>query len=907
MDRSRYKQTYGDFIGVDLSSDPSAVSRNRLAWSVNMWRDYESANGGCVETFPGYRAVARLGERVNGIYGFRTKFGVDYLIVHAGRNLYALEVAELAGEGGVADPEIDKLLKGALENSSSTGYLFNNNLYILDGKHYIEVKVTVDEVGISHLTAGEIDGYIPLTYFDGKPYEQRNMLSEYAYEVVLPKSEDLIEYSYTDTTGSSPELETRMVRSAKESNVGSVLKINAPDMRVNIDPYAFSENRSIETVRIECKEILDISREAFKGCKNLKIVSIFIRDNIYAGANTEVIIRENAFYGCSNLEKIYIYSDDPSLIRSNIDSDAANRITVVNSLDELLDTSFDITEVAENVEEISDYSNGAGVQYYSVKTGYASIGGESRNVVKSIRVHGDDYPKGLKVKLKVYPNHFTTVEGAGTFFEGNPDYKQTGAEAINGCTKCAVFDGRIFLTGNKALPNTVFYSQRNLTGVNDPTYFGAYNYINDGVGNVPNVELLATPSYLMVLKQDTVQDGSIYYHTPADNTHSDQVIRNLIPRIYPAMAGAAGVGSAGDTVPGATVCNFLDDPVFLSKRGLSSIGKEQLNLERTVTHRSSNVDRLLIKEDLAHAALAEWKGYLLILVNGNVYMADSRALAQHPDGSYQYEWFYLTGIGSWESYAPQYRYCTAYPVTDDGIELAESQYNFGRLADTYKISKIEGIADGEVVSAWAEGTASDGTKRLVEFFTVGEYLVEQIDDELRGEGVFHGADKMAVMGERLFFGTNNGYLLCVNSDMRDGEGIMPRDAYTFNGCAYESGCATRLDDCGQMGLAKCTIPGTAVAEFKMIPGSRCRINVSLNGRDFRELFSGAIGSTRFDFGDFDFSNFAFTENENNITVLREMTRNFIRKQYYIYSDGFKEPFGLCGLTYQYYVKGKIRR
>jgi hypothetical protein len=57
----------------------------------------------------------------------------------------------------------------------------------------------------------------------------------------------------------------------------------------------------------------------------------------------------------------------------------------------------------------------------------------------------------------------------------------------------------------------------------------------------------------------------------------------------------------------------------------------------------------------------------------------------------------------------------------------------------------------------------------------------------------------------------------------------------------------------------------------------------------------------------DFSNFSFSENEVNIVKLPELTRNWVHKQYYVYSDGFKEPFGLYSISYIYNTKGKIRR
>lgn len=900
MDKTRYKQGYGDFIGVDLSSDPSVVARNRLAYAVNMWRDYESARGNCIETFPGYRTAALIGKKINGIYNYRAKSGADYLIVHAGRDLYAFTANELAASGGVSDPTLRLVLEGKLADSDSTGYLFNNNLYILDGTRFIEVKVTVSEVGIETIEADEIVGYVPMTYYDGKPYEQRNMLCDFAYEVVT-KFEGDINYDYIEEAGNDTSLpDIRYVKGFKGNDRPANLIIVAQDVRIDVDSWSFANQSELETVYIEAKESVKISPNAFNNCRSLESVSIYIRKT----ENASVIrFFADAFKGCDSLKRVQVYSDDTSLTiqEGNLDTAMVERVA---NFDYMFTSKAYISEVAKSVVEVKDRATGTVIdnRFYSINVSATDIGGQQLQTVKSININGFNFPKGIELKLEVYPTHFSSIDGADNFLEGNKDYKKTGREALNGCTKCAVFNGRVFLTGNPDLPNTVFYNQRNLTGASDPTYFGAYNYINDGTGNTPNVELLATPSYLMVLKSDTVQDGSIYYHTPSDNTSSDQTVRNLMPRIYPSISGAAGIGSAGRTVPGATVCNFLDDPVFLSRRGLDAVGKETLNLERTVTHRSSNVDRLLVREDLAGAALAEWKGYLLILVNGNVYMADSRSLAQHPDGSYQYEWFYLTGIGAWESYNPQFRYCTGWPMTDSGVRLDEYRLGGGALVgDEFKISAIEGIADGEVIVS----SASSGDDELT-IYTVNGCVVEQIDGELRGEGTFYGANKMAVVGERLFFGTENGYLFCVNSDMRDGEGILPRDAYTFNGCAYESGCATRLDDCGQMGLAKCTVPGTVVAEFKMMPGSKCHARVSLNGRDFKDLTMKGITSSRFDFGGFDFSTFAFNENENNIAVLREITRDFVRKQYYIYSDGFKEPFGFCGLSYNYYVKGKIR-
>jgi hypothetical protein len=170
-----------------------------------------------------------------------------------------------------------------------------------------------------------------------------------------------------------------------------------------------------------------------------------------------------------------------------------------------------------------------------------------------------------------------------------------------------------------------------------------------------------------------------------------------------------------------------------------------------------------------------------------------------------------------------------------------------------------------------------------------------------------------VIGERIFFGTAGGDVCVINTDKRgvsdDFDGDIGTDRistrwYTFHGVSYPSICVTRLDDCSKKSLAKSTVPGTTVARFKMMPGSRVRANVSLNGRDFKKV--GEAFASRYDAADIRFDNFSFTENEDAVVVLRELTRNWVDKQYSFVSDGFREPFGLYELSYLYNVKGKIR-
>jgi hypothetical protein len=388
------------------------------------------------------------------------------------------------------------------------------------------------------------------------------------------------------------------------------------------------------------------------------------------------------------------------------------------------------------------------------------------------------------------------------------------------------------------------------------------------------------------------------------------------------------LGSAGLTDAYSLSCNFLDDPVFLSRRGLEGITKEQLNAERTVQHRSSTIDRFLIREDLAHASLAEWKGYLVVCCNGHIYLADWRTRTQNAYGSFQYEWFYLEGVGTYEKYGNVYSKLTEWPfigdksledIVGDDYELWDEE---GEVEDIpYNgVHRVESKTIGDIKVYYYRDPSENTVKRVLDI----------IPDKKVGTGAFYGAKRVLAVGELLFFATD--YDICLfNTDKRgeqiylkddkgndipdeDGGRILVREVdsdkidsswYSFNGVPYISGCSIRLDDCEKKTVTKANVYGTTVARFKMIPGSRCKIKSSINGRDWKKIGEGH--ASRFDFGDLRFDNTSFTENEDSVYVLPEVSRGWVSKQYYFYSDGFCEPFGLYELSYNYKIVGKIRR
>lgn len=231
----------------------------------------------------------------------------------------------------------------------------------------------------------------------------------------------------------------------------------------------------------------------------------------------------------------------------------------------------------------------------------------------------------------------TVIRPTSMFFKDGEAVN--GKDVITKCTIACVFDNRVFLSGNPDYPNHIFWCMLNSTGNPDPSYFGILNYQQDGVGNSPITGMIPIADALMVLKNDTQQDGSVYYHTPRLTGG------NIYAKDYPVTPGLNGIGCLGACV------NFLDDPVFVSRLGLEAVGQLSVRYERAIEHRSSLIDAKLVvlgEEELKNAVLEEWNGYLLLLVDGKIFMADSRQRYTHEIGVMQYEWYYLEDIGVYE-------------------------------------------------------------------------------------------------------------------------------------------------------------------------------------------------------------------------------------------------------------------
>ena len=195
---------------------------------------------------------------------------------------------------------------------------------------------------------------------------------------------------------------------------------------------------------------------------------------------------------------------------------------------------------------------------------------------------------------------------------------------IFNCTLTAIFDKRVFFSGNQDYPNAIFWC-----GLEDPRYISDKYYANDG--DLSKIRALVPGNNaLWVFKEPSQSNTTVFYHVPGlqYNEALEQSIKTY-----------AETHSSITTGCKATGINFNDDIVFFSDRGMEGISGD-ITTEQILGHRSTLVDRKLLNEaNYSNMVLTEHEGYLMVIIDSHVYLADSRQKVNNNDHA-EYEWFY---------------------------------------------------------------------------------------------------------------------------------------------------------------------------------------------------------------------------------------------------------------------------
>lgn len=875
-ERDVYNRYYGDFRGVDFSSDHTQVHEQRLAYAVNMFRDYQSGQGQALETIAGFRKRVVLPEEseVYGIFKFayRDDDGktVTNVLIHAGNRLYLWK------------------------NYPNT------------------VNVVLSET---------IEAPTPKSTVNGTHTFEQTLSENIVAVVALAKAsgEEL-----TLTTSYNPD--------------------------THLLTYASSELSEGDRLLLSYKEGVIATQDAlFSGMNARKSASFIFNNRLYIIDGKNYLV-----YDGKTVKKVidnaYIPTTYKNIVSSGVNADIGLQYEQRNILqpkfrhtfiadgetkefylnENLLNEISEVKVYGEVMTEGSDYT-------VDLANGKITFTTAPAKPEETVQVAGGDggadvpYPEfyaGIEVTAKKV---FTSVSGI-------TEECSEISTLITDCTIAAIYDGRVFLSGNPNYPNHLFYCGRNSTGYADPSFFGVLDYQLDGVGNTPITGMIVVADTLMVLKGDTQQDGSTYFHAPS-STNND-----LQPKIYPSTQGLSGSGCLGACI------NFLDDPIFISRLGVEGVGQLSVRYERAVEHRSSLIDAKLVNMDLNNAVLEEWNGYLLLLVDGKMFMADSRQKYTHAIGVHQYEWYYIEDVGVYKDQYPEYsyassiyselqggkvHYCTkckkgAKQCTcgnDDSIvEIPISLANAVYYMNTNETKDLTGTVVNapdeygkETTEVFNEGVI---VKIGEENYTLGVYFtVHEVYDIFSGEllryeaylcegkgnnvgGTFKRATTVKSMFDNIYFGTENGVICSFNFDKRDSQGEIAPQYYTFDDRTIYCGCATKMDCCGIPHLTKNTVKKSTVIKTKSFRSSAAKIKVRTNKKPYTQI--ARINSSLFSFDDMDFTDFTFITSEQSLFAIKEKEKQWVEKQYYIYSDEYMKPFALYYVSFRYNVAGRVK-
>lgn len=879
---AQYTKIYRQMRGVDLAGAEESPEE-RYAYAENMYVDYEG-DGLSVESVPGFRKIHSFEEPINGIYTQNLNTGRVFLLVHAGCGLYRIDEQDI---DHIATPE----QIATLENRKSCAYTVGRTIYIIDGKSMIAVA---DDGSCESITESETHTpYVPLTYRNRKRYEQRNLLTDkFRESFVVTAAEEVSYGTYGLKYRVVNALErTCAVVSADAEVSGKIYIPTCVDIAgttytvSEIGNGAFWGNENITEV-VTNLHLKRVGRHAFWGAKNLRKVIL---------SSTVELLDEYALYGCSSLEYLHIgaafrefgtASLAAASTKAQIYYEAdAESFALIENLDAIGDRTVNYN-VAHN-----EIALGLKLMTPTAEVSQVTIDGDSTEYTydprcATIRMDfasaGEIEGRDITVYGIIDNDGYTPEISEGDYLVSRAGGRMSPMACILGSTVSETFDGRIFLSGNKSLGGSVFYNTSPVGEDPHPLYFGSLCYFLDGVNDHPVNSLLASHGALAVFKSGDDTSGSIFYHTPTGVKSAPYSTSYVHSRIN--VLGHA--------------YNYNDESVFITADGLAMLDKYESYDYRKVQKRSSSVDKLLARSVTEESDVADWLGYLAISASGYLFLADSRR-RRTKYSSGEYEWFLLSGVGTYKNSTRVYRYA----------DSASSGY--------YVHERV-----GEAVTATVYSYTNAYEKIYYTVEDKKKYTVYPTDEFTGGD--FYPATVLHSIGKRLYFATSSGDLCVFNNDMRGvppekiaeaegfdaeeyasvmGERLHP-DFYLFDDRAPKYSLVTAWDDCGVPYLTKSTVGNSMVIKCKSLAAGKVRVDVESDVAGpgtFENISLGVLDTAD------SILPLALGATDKHTVAINDRSHSFCEKRVAISSEYPHAPFGIYSISYRYRIKGKIKR
>ena len=874
---AEYTRSYEKMGGI-CSSVADCKPSEKYLYTENMYVDPMSGDG-ALESIPGFRILYSLGERINSIFTQTLLSGEKYILVHSGTKLYRFKEEKLLVAGLAPEPI------ATLRNEKSRAFTFGRLLYVIDGEKIllIDGDGNVTEATESDLTPY----YIPTTYKEGRRLEQLNLLTPRFTEVTTVSSStefsfgspELV-YSITDsekmtcavtgvgqrdegplyiparaTIGGRSYTVTEIAPSALRDNL-TITELITNKGLVKIGKYAFMGDKNLTKV-ILSSTVSEIGKFVFSGCESLQYLQLGIG---VASLGT------NVFYGCDALSEIrYTGSAVDYAVIEGIDA-VGEREVLYAEEDRGVAVSIPLHTDAKGVYRVS--LGGSNIPF--------TFKPATREVVLTF---ADRFEIDGRV-VTVYGNASDIDMGKMLF--GNASPSCNGQTAILGSTVCAVYDGRIFLSGNPSLGGAVFYSSLDSEGKPQPLYFGRESYFIDGQGSSKVTSLLVDDGDLVVFKSDDDGSGSIIYHTPSGLGTE---------RSYPQSFSHSKTPVLGEAY------RFLGGAVFISPVGISTLKRTSSDY-RDLRCISGNISPLLLNEDMESASITRWQSYLAVLIGGKMYLGNAQD--RLTGGSADLDWYYVSGVGTYLKARRVYRY------SDEILEGFAVADNPGE------------VANGTVY------TSLIYSPNITYYTLVGEtkYLVHPTE-ELSG-GEFSPATVALGDGIHLYFGTECGDICVFNNDKRGvappsvkgstsfdeaeyssymGNRIHP-NFYSFAGRAVKYAAVTAMDDCDVGYLEKRTVPSSLVLKLKNFDTGRLYCDMCT---DKGKVTYGLSPASDLTFSSMGFEQMSAMTGGASAIRVDDRSQGWNEKQIALYTEEFCSPFGVYSIYYRYKIKGKLKK
>lgn len=262
-----------------------------------------------------------------------------------------------------------------------------------------------------------------------------------------------------------------------------------------------------------------------------------------------------------------------------------------------------------------------------------------------------DVDEGTTVSIKVngaaYTSSFTVSGNKLTFTTAPASANPAGVpnievefsstikgygDIINKCTIMDIYDGRIFFSGNPDYPNRDWHSEIQTSQANGMAYIADTSYADIGSNKAAILGYIKSGDAQVIVKEESELESTVFVRS-TQITDTDTM--------YPVRQGVAGSGG----VNRYCFCNLIDTPVFLSKTGLMAVLTDA-SQQKSLMNKSGFVDAKMLKEPkFREAIMSKWKEYLIIVIDGRAYVADSRQQSSMGnERGYKYEWYYWENI-----------------------------------------------------------------------------------------------------------------------------------------------------------------------------------------------------------------------------------------------------------------------